>query len=291
MAGRREGREVAKAGRPLLRDRLLGRIREMGGAPDYSRLAAEVLGIRNASPALARQLVSQALVIEDRRDAWRQHGERICAAAPAGPGVYVLRDDQGQALYVGKANDLRRRLRSHFSRRRWKTIGASLARAVGAEWEEVGSELEALLKEATLIRDLKPIVNVQVGPPASATRAVPAALRRDVIVVVPSRTEDAVQLVAARPDGDWFQQPTRRDGSELRSHARRLYRFFHSPLRSREDPSPLAPIVYSWLARRGQTASRLDPHESATATNLEARLRALLADRALFSERLELRWR
>jgi predicted GIY-YIG superfamily endonuclease len=282
---------VAKASRALLRDRLLGRMNEMGPTPDYSRLAAEVLGIRNATPALARRLVSQALVIEDRRDAWRQHGERICATAPIGPGVYVLRDDEGRALYVGKANNLRRRLRTHFSPRRWKVLDASLARAVDAEWDEVGSELEALLKEATLIRDLKPIVNVQVGPPASATRAVPAALRRDVIVVVPSRAEDAVHLVAARPDGEWLQQETRRDGSELRSHARRLFRFFHSPLRSREDPSPLAPIVYSWLARRGQTATRLDAHDSPTAADLEARLRALVADRSLFSERLELKWR
>lgn len=276
---------------PLLRDRLLGRLREMGPTPDYSRLAAEVLGIRNAPPALARRLVSQALVIEDRHDAWRQHGERICAMAPAGPGVYVLRDADGRVLYVGKANNLRRRLRTHFSPRRWRGLDPSLARAVDADWEEVGSELEALLKEATLIRDLQPIVNVQVGPPASATREVPAALRRDVIIVLPTRTDDAVNLVAARTDGEWLQQHTRRDGSELRSYARRLFRFFHSPLRSREDPSRFAPIVYSWLARRGQTATRLDPHESPTATDLEGRLRALVTDRALFSERLELRRR
>jgi len=282
---------LAKAIGPLLRDRLLGRLNEMGPTPDYPRLAAEVLGIRNASPALARRLVSQALVIEDRRGVWRQHGERICASAPAGPGVYILRDDQGRVLYVGKAINLRRRLRTHFSPRRWKGLDASLARAVDAEWEEVGSELEALLTEATRIRDLKPIVNVQVGPPASATRAVPAALRRNVIVIVPSHADDAVHLVAARPDGEWLQQESRRDGSELKVHARRMFRFFHSPLRSREDPSPLAPIVYSWLAGRGQSASRLDPHESPTATDLEARLRALLSDRALFDERLELRWR
>ena len=53
----------------LLRDRLRARLNEMGDAPDYPRLAAEVLGIRNAPFELARRLVSQALVLEDRQDA------------------------------------------------------------------------------------------------------------------------------------------------------------------------------------------------------------------------------
>jgi hypothetical protein len=73
----------------VLRDKLLARLREMGDAPDHQRLAAEVLGIRGAPEPLARRLVSQALVIGDRRDAWQRVGERICAAAPAAPGVYV----------------------------------------------------------------------------------------------------------------------------------------------------------------------------------------------------------
>ena len=52
----------------MLRDKLLARLAEMGDAPDHQRLAAEVLGIRGAPPELARRLVAQALVLEDRRD-------------------------------------------------------------------------------------------------------------------------------------------------------------------------------------------------------------------------------
>ncbi|MGC4084979.1 MAG: GIY-YIG nuclease family protein [Vicinamibacterales bacterium] len=97
----------------LLRDRLLARIAEMGATPDYARLAEEVLGIRHAPAALARRLVEQALVVEDRKEAWLRTGARICAEAPKAPGVYVLRDAEGRAVYVGKANDIRRRLRTH----------------------------------------------------------------------------------------------------------------------------------------------------------------------------------
>src|ERR1700716_358035 len=106
----------------MLRDKLLARLAEMGDAPDYQRLADEVLGIRGAPPELARRLVAQALVVEDRRESWRRAGQRICAAAPASPGVYLLRGDGGRALYVGKAINLRRRLRAHFAGRRWKAL-------------------------------------------------------------------------------------------------------------------------------------------------------------------------
>jgi predicted GIY-YIG superfamily endonuclease len=303
----------------LLRDRLRARLAEMGNAPDHQRLAAEVLGIRNAPPDLARRLIAQALVIEERHDQWQRIGERVCAAAPASPGVYILRDERGSALYVGKATNLRRRLRAHFARRHWPALKAGMARAVDAEWEAVGSELEALLREVTLIAALAPAVNVQTGPPALHTRVVPRALLRDLIVVVPSVEEDAVELVAVRADGPWMIQRTRRNGADLAVHTSRLMRFFHSPLGrdrvrrsaaaaartsapSRSRPAEVAaqaggagdgvdaaPIVFSWLARRGADATRLDPHDAPTRRDLAARLAGLLADERLFTERIDQR--
>jgi predicted GIY-YIG superfamily endonuclease len=284
--------------RVLLRDRLRARLAEMGAQPDHQRLAADVLGIRNASGELARRLIAQALVIEERHDAWRRLGDRVCAGAPKSPGVYVLRDEQGRALYVGKAAQLQRRLRAHFARRRWPAVKAAMARAVDAEWQLVGSELEALLREATLIEQLQPIVNVQTGPPALRTRAIPRALIHDVIVVVPSGAEDAVELVAVRADGPWMIQRTRRDGTDLVVHTSRLMRFFHSPVAlsrttpgqgSGPDHGMLAPIVFSWLARRGVEATRLDPHDAPTRRELAVRLSALLRDDRLFTERLDQR--
>jgi len=262
----------------------------MGAAPDYQRLAAEVLGIRNAPPDLARTLVSQALVFEDRRDRWEQLGSEICSRAPETPGVYVLRDANGAALYVGKANNLRRRLRAHFARRRWKALKAAFARAVDAEWHEVGSELEALLREAAQIDELQPIVNVQKGPPMLETRAVPASLVRDVAVIVPSIDPEAAEIVCARADGGWLLQRTRRDGSELMAHGARIIRFFRSPLRPRRNAKPpLAPIVFSWLVGRGQCATRIDPHEVVSPRDLRVRLASLLADEELFTERIVVR--
>jgi predicted GIY-YIG superfamily endonuclease len=270
----------------LLRDRLLERLAEMGARVDYPRLAADVLGIRNAPPQLARRLVDQALVVEDRREAWERVGARVTAEAPQAPGVYVLRDERGAAVYVGKATNLRRRLRAHFSGRRWRGLTAAFVRACGADWQVVGSELEALLREASLIQELQPSANVQVTAPNLDARAIPAALRRDVLVVVPSVDPLSAELVGARVDGDWMIQRTARSGADLKADAARVMRFFHAPERPRGSGQALAPIVFSWLAGRGASASRLDPQDFTRPGTLRAHLAVLLADEDLFAGRI-----
>jgi len=270
----------------MLRDKLLARLAEMGNAPDHQLLAAEVLGIKGASLDLARKLVAQALVLEDRRDEWRRIGERICRAAPPRPGVYLLKDAGDRPLYVGKAVNLRRRLRAHFAGRRWRVIKPELSRIADVEWREVGSELEALLREAEWIHEHRPIVNIQIGEPDLATREIPRAIVRDVLVLAPSIEQDSIELVGARTHGEWMIQRTRRSGADLAVHAQRVMRFFRSPLR-RTGGAALAPIVFSWLARRGAQATRVDPHDVRDARELRARLAALFRDERLFRERLE----
>ncbi len=271
----------------MLRDRLLAARRD--GLNDQ-QLAAEVLGIRGAPPDLARKLVAQALVVEDRRAVWKNLGDQVCAEAPADPGVYVLKDADGRVLYVGKAVNLRRRLRAHFSGRRWRAAKAELTRAVAAEWIVVGSELEALLREASLIAELQPTVNVQTAAPTLDARALPSSIVRDVIVLLPSIEADSVELIAARADGPWMMQRTRRNGADLAVHSHRLWKFFfglarttHAALRAPH----LAPLVFSWLSQRGASATRLDPRVDASARALRARIAALFRDERLFRERLE----
>jgi predicted GIY-YIG superfamily endonuclease len=250
-----------------------------------------VLGIRNAPPVLAKRLVEQALVVEDRRDAWLRTGERVCAASPSSPGVYVLRDDHGRALYVGKSNNVRRRLRTHFAPRRWRAIKPEFARAADAAWQVVGSEVEALVLEALWIRQLAPVVNVQVGQPVLGTRAVPASLVRDTLLVLPSADESRVVLLAARASGPVTTWEVARDGVGLASAVTRARSFFRAAAVNddadddREDAA-LAPLVFSWLAGRGASATRLDPHDAGSAGELRRRIERLLDDAGLFTGRI-----
>ena len=274
----------------MLRDQLAARLAAMGAAPDYERLALEVLGIKGARGELARRLVSQALLIEDRRDAWRQVGEQACRDAPPTPGVYVFKDAESRALYVGKAVNLRRRLRAHFAARHWRALKPAMARAAAVEWQQVGSEIEALLREAALIEDLRPAVNVQSGEPEPRARRIPRRLLRDVILLVPSLDTDAAELVAARPTGRSLLLRLPRGDADLTAQTERVWEFFQAPY-SNERPTDerrLAPLVFSWLAGRGQNTTRLDPHDTGSPQELASRLGALLRDPELFGGRIDL---
>ena len=93
----------------------------------------------------------------------RVYGKRSLAfGAPTLPGVYLFRDAHGQVLYVGRARDLRARLRSYFrSERQRPAVEAALAAVEEIEWRVVGSELEAALEELRLLRELRPAANAR----------------------------------------------------------------------------------------------------------------------------------
>ena len=93
----------------------------------------------------------------------RVHGKRSLAfGAPPTPGVYLFRDANDQVLYVGRARDLRSRLRSYFrSDRQRPAVEAALGALERIEWRETGSELEAGLEELRLIRELRPPANAR----------------------------------------------------------------------------------------------------------------------------------
>jgi len=93
----------------------------------------------------------------------RVHAKRSLAfGAPQRPGVYLFRDAHDQVLYVGRARDLRARLRSYFrSDRQRPAVEAALGALARIEWRVLGSELEAALEELRLIRELRPPANAR----------------------------------------------------------------------------------------------------------------------------------
>ncbi len=81
---------------------------------------------------------------------------------PTRPGVYLFRDARGTILYIGKANSLRARVRSHFSQDPAQSLKnrEMIRRVADVETMVVGSEAEALLLEANLIKAHHPRFNI-----------------------------------------------------------------------------------------------------------------------------------
>ncbi|HUQ39312.1 MAG TPA: DEDD exonuclease domain-containing protein [Acidimicrobiales bacterium] len=84
---------------------------------------------------------------------------RLTARLPRTPGVYLFRDRGGRVLYVGKATDLRRRVRSYFTGDDRRKIGSLLRELHSIDHIECKGELEAAVLEIRLIHQLLPRFN------------------------------------------------------------------------------------------------------------------------------------
>ena len=81
---------------------------------------------------------------------------------PASPGVYLHKDVAGKVIYVGKAKNLRSRVRSYFQTRPFDRKTDALVRQIAdLEFIVTDNEVEALILEATLVKQHKPRYNVK----------------------------------------------------------------------------------------------------------------------------------
>jgi len=161
--------------------------------------------------------------------------ERV-AGLPAGPGVYLWRSARGRVLYVGKAQNLRQRVRSYLAdgadgRPRMPRM---MDRAVDVEVLVTASVKDALLLENELIKQHKPPFNVRLRDDKQYL-----ALRLDPAEPWPRLT----QVRRFARDGAWYFGPYTSSAS-LRDAISNLRRIF--PLRSCSD------AVFRDYARRGR---------------------------------------
>ena len=88
--------------------------------------------------------------------------EQVVAALPQKPGVYRFKDASGEILYIGKAVNLRNRVRSYFAERPASPkIRNMVAQIADLECTVVSSELEALVLECNLIKQHRPKYNTR----------------------------------------------------------------------------------------------------------------------------------
>src|SRR5437016_5097885 len=89
-------------------------------------------------------------------------GEKV-KQFPNTPGVYLMKDEQGRVIYVGKAKHLRNRASHYFSKAAAEEARtADLVKLIAdIDFMPADSEVDALLMEARLVKDVQPRFNVE----------------------------------------------------------------------------------------------------------------------------------
>jgi excinuclease ABC, C subunit len=82
------------------------------------------------------------------------------ADAPTEPGVYIMKNDSGEIIYIGKAKSLKNRLKSYFSGEKDIKTATLMRKVRSIETIIVPSEFEAFLLENTLIKQHSPKYNI-----------------------------------------------------------------------------------------------------------------------------------
>ncbi|MFP5309378.1 MAG: DEDD exonuclease domain-containing protein [Actinomycetes bacterium] len=115
-----------------------------------------------------------AVTLEDVRDLCTSRSDAafrkvsLVDGAPRAPGVYRFLDDRGEVLYVGKATDLRGRLRTYFGQDPRRRIADMVRETAKVTWELTPTELEANVREVRAIVAHQPRYNRRSKHPSRA---------------------------------------------------------------------------------------------------------------------------
>jgi DNA polymerase-3 subunit epsilon len=183
--------------------------RALPDARATAELLVALIGLAQERGARTVADLSELAATRTRRLLDKRH---LAFGAPRRPGVYRFLGRNDQVLYVGRARELRARLRSYFrSDRQRPAVEAALAAAERIEWQVTGSELEAALEELRLIRELRPPGNARVSRPE---RHVWLRQRGDSVVastrpspVGPLRSRRTAQLAARALTPEELERP------------------------------------------------------------------------------------
>ncbi len=116
----------------------------------HSRLTTLSLGFNLFKRFLIIVQMKKTSVIQDK-----------LSTLPSKPGIYEFKDKKGKIIYVGKAKNLRNRVRSYFVSKHAAPLTAKMISLINdVEIMTTDSEVESLILEMNLIKQLKPRYNV-----------------------------------------------------------------------------------------------------------------------------------
>ncbi|MBE5780795.1 MAG: excinuclease ABC subunit UvrC, partial [Clostridiales bacterium] len=93
---------------------------------------------------------------------YREHIEDILSGLPDKPGVYIMKDEDGEIIYIGKARVLKNRVRQYFrsSKNHAAKVIAMVQKVRDIDYIITATEMEALVLECNLIKENRPFYNI-----------------------------------------------------------------------------------------------------------------------------------
>jgi DNA polymerase-3 subunit epsilon len=173
--------DTARLGRRLVRDEVRdlrlatlanhfrSRVRPSHRALQDARATVDVLhGLLERAGTIGATTLEDLLDLQSSRSehAFRKVG--LVADAPHAPGVYRFLDADDRVLYVGKAGDLRQRLRRYFGQDERRRMDAMVREAARVEWDVTPTELEAAVREVRELVATRPRFNRRSTQPERA---------------------------------------------------------------------------------------------------------------------------
>lgn len=138
-------------------------------ALDDARATAHVLwGLLERAGTIGVTGLEDLLTLPTARGAAHYDKIHLADSLPRSPGVYLFRDRHGEIIYVGKADNLRARVRSYFYGDERRSVGAILRELHSIDHVPAPSRVEAEVTELRLIHAHRPRHNRRSRPPRSA---------------------------------------------------------------------------------------------------------------------------
>ena len=104
-----------------------------------------------------KKIIKEAVRLNPKHQLEPKHLD-IIAELPSITGVYYIHNADGEIIYIGKSNNIKKRINQHFTGTNRKSKKIQL-QVQAVTYEATGSELVALLKESEEIKRVKPIFN------------------------------------------------------------------------------------------------------------------------------------
>tara|TARA_R110000868_G_scaffold91812_2_gene254396 strand:+ start:10790 stop:11995 length:1206 start_codon:yes stop_codon:yes gene_type:complete len=105
----------------------------------------------------SKKIIQQSIRLNPKHQLEPRHID-IIEQLPSCTGVYYIHKSNGEIIYIGKSNNIKKRINQHFTNTNLKSKKIQL-QAAAVTYESTGSELVALLKESEEIKRNKPIYN------------------------------------------------------------------------------------------------------------------------------------